>query len=405
MSAAAEGAPARPQAFSGPAVLALVIVGVVAFAGLAVLSAYAPDLRGSGDVRPHALSRSAVGFAGAVVLARELGMAPVVSRSRPHDLARSVLVVTPDLTASRQDFERLPKARRMLIVLPKWQIAPDPLRRGHVRHAGVVRDASAVSGVLRPFAPSSRLEHRAGAAQPVLRWAGSDEAVRPGRVERLGTVSGDGWVPLLVDETGRAVLARSKVRPQVWVLADPDLLNNQGLGKLETARAGVAVLRRARAGAEGPLIFDVTLNGFERGRGLGRMMLEPPWLAATLVGVAAALLMGVHALARFGPTQARGRAFALGARALVDNSAGLVRMARKEHELAPAYAALTNGLAARAAGSHADEAWLEELAGRRGATAPSALLAEARAARTRDETLSIARKLYRWRREMMREHR
>ena len=56
MSAAAESAPARPpQAFSGGAVLALVLVGVVAFAGLAVLSAYAPDLRGHNDVRAHAL--------------------------------------------------------------------------------------------------------------------------------------------------------------------------------------------------------------------------------------------------------------------------------------------------------------------------------------------------------------
>ena len=39
-------APGRPpQAFSGRSILALVLVGVVAFAGLAVLSAYAPELR------------------------------------------------------------------------------------------------------------------------------------------------------------------------------------------------------------------------------------------------------------------------------------------------------------------------------------------------------------------------
>ena len=52
--------------------------------------------------------------------------------------------------------------------------------------------------------------------------------------------------------------------------------------------------------------------------------------------------MGAHALARFGQPRRRGRVFALGARALVDNSADLVRMARREAEFAPAYADLTS---------------------------------------------------------------
>ena len=160
------------------------------------------------------------------------------------------------------------------------------------------------------------------------------------------------------------VLAYSKKRPSLWLLADPDLLNNQGLASLANARAGAAVLDAASAGGERGLIFDVTLNGFERGRGIWRMMLEPPWLAATLIGVAAAILMGVHALARFGQPRRRERAFALGARALVDNSADLVRMARQEHELAPAYAALTRGLVIRAGGGHTRRGTLAGAPGR-----------------------------------------
>ncbi len=114
--------------------------------------------------------------------------------------------------------------------------------------------------------------------------------------------------------------------------------------------------------------------------------------------------MGVHALARFGQPHRRGRAFALGSRALVDNSADLVRMARREHELAPAYAALTRALVTRAAGGHtAEEHWLEHLAERRGASAPGELAAEAEQAKTRDDLLEVARKLYDWRGEMTRE--
>ena len=135
-------------------------------------------------------------------------------------------------------------------------------------------------------------------------------------------------------------------------------------------------------------------------------MLEPPYLSATLCAVAAALLMGFHALARFGQPRRRGRAFALGARALVDNSADLVRMAKKEHELAPAYAALTQALVARGAGGHTQqEGWLDDLAARRGATAPRELAAEAEATKTRDDLLAVAKKLYDWRGEMTRERR
>ena len=135
-------------------------------------------------------------------------------------------------------------------------------------------------------------------------------------------------------------------------------------------------------------------------------MLEPPWLAATLIGVAAAALMGVHALARFGQPRRRERAFALGSRALVDNSADLVRMARREHELAPAYAALIRALVIRAGGGHtAEEHWLEHLAERRGAAAPGELAAEAEQAKTRDDLLAVAKRIYEWRGEMTRERR
>jgi hypothetical protein len=212
---------------------------------------------------------------------------------------------------------------------------------------------------------------------------------------------------MLVDEQGRAVLARLRKRTGVVVLADPDLLNNQGLAQLDNARAGVWLL----TGFKNGVVFDVTLAGFARGRSIGKLMLQPPWLAATLCAIAAGVLMFFHALARFGPAHERGRAIALGAGVLVDNSAGLVRMARKEAALAPQYVEVAKALVVRAAGggragTEADhETWLAELARRRGLAAPEDLTAEAMRARTRDEVAALGAKLYRWRREMTREGR
>lgn len=406
MSEIAE-APTAAPAFSPRIVLALVLVGIVAFAGLSVLSAYAPDLRSTQDGRAHALSKSAVGYAGAPILLKALGVPVTVSRTRPTRPSGSLVILTPEPGLSARDMQAYPKGPQTLIVLPKWNAAPDMVRAGFVRKAGVMRNRMVFQRVLSSYARTSRLDHATGRARPVLRgvdgvFAGATD-LRPGPIDQLQTLSGDGWVPLIVDAQGRAVLARSRKTPSIWVLAEPDLLNNQGLASRDTARVALMILAGAR-GDRRPIVFDTTLNGFARTRGLGRLMLEPPWLAATLIAVAAAVLMGAHALARFGQPRRRGRVFALGARALVDNSADLVRMARREAEFAPAYADLTSNLVIRAAG-HASDDWLEDLAARRGALSPATLAAEAAEAKTRDDLLAVARKLHDWRGEMTRERR
>ncbi|HET6970408.1 MAG TPA: hypothetical protein VFH92_04725 [Phenylobacterium sp.] len=409
MNASAEPSDASGQTFSPRAILALVAVGVVAFAGLAVLSAYAPDLRLSRDPRAHALSKSAVGYAGVTDLMKALGQPVVVSRMRPMRPSAAAVVLTPDDMLDAKTLQAYPKGALTLIVLPKWIAAPDPLRQGFVRKVAPLRDDRAAQTLLASYAPATHLATRSGWSRPVLHGSGGplggDVVLPTGPIDGLKTISGQGWAPILADEGGRAVLAYSIKTPSIWVLADADLLNNQGLKSLETARAGVAVLNAATAGGRRTLVFDVTLNGLERGRGLGRLLLEPPWLAATLIAVAAALLMGVHALARFGQPRRAGRAFALGARALVDNAADLARMARKEHELAPAYAALTRALVVRQSGAHTEEGWLDELARRRGVAGPAELAAEAEAAKSRDDLLVVAQKIYEWRGEMTRERR
>jgi hypothetical protein len=408
MSAAADQ-PAGGPAFSPKVILALVLVGIVAFAGLSVLSAYAPDLRNGQDGRAHALSKSAIGFAAAPILMRKLGQAPVVSRSRSLNLEDAAVVLTPEGDEKAEALRPFADAGVVLVVMPKWVAAPDPLRRGYVRKVTVMGDGDR-DALFSAYSKATRVKTEPKARQPALRGVGGPFApgtyLPLGTIDRLQTVSGEGWAPALVDETGAMVLAYSKKRPSLWLLADPDLLNNQGLARLANARAGVAILDAASAGGARALIFDVTLNGYERGRGIWRTMLEPPWLAATLIGVAAAILMGLHALARFGLPRRRERAFALGARALVDNSAGLVRMARREHELAPEYVALTRGLVIRAGGGHtAEEHWLEHLAERRGAASPGELARAAEQAKTRDDLLTVARRLYEWRGEMTRERR
>lgn len=410
---------AEREAFSAGTVLALILVSIVAFAGLGVLGAYAPELRGASDPGTHALSSSAVGYRGATVMLKAEGVPVVVSRTEPHgEPSNAFTVLTPDLALGRgvDAFNVTPFARysRLLIVLPKWATKPRPLRQGYVDKAGAVMSGALASPLLVDFAPRTDIWLRHGVSRPTLRGTGqgvfaAGTYLPLGSIDRLQTISGAGWQPVLVDEQGRGVLVRSIKHPGVYLLADPDLLNNQGIANLDNARAGMAILHALRG--DGGVTFDVTLNGFARGRGLGRTLLEPPWLAFTLASVATAILMGLHALGRFGPVRRRERAIALGKRALVDNSAGLVRMARREAELAPAYAALTKALIGRRAhgasraANEDSEPWLADLARLRNVDPPEILTAEAERAQTRDDLLAIGRRLYAWRLEMTRERR
>jgi hypothetical protein len=404
--AAATETPAEARGpFSSSAVLALVLVGIVAFAGFLVLATYAPELRGRGDVRAHALSSSAVGYRGAIVMLQAMDEKVSILRSPPSPRAVDGigLVLTPGPDVTAKELRDYPQALRTLIVLPKWQVAPDPARPGFVRKVGLLPPDNGAVQALAAYEKGTRLTLTPGWQKLTLQAWGRPAPVHTGPLDGVQTISGPGWVPVYVDARGRALVVRSDSRPEVYVLSEPDLLNNHGLKDPAAAEFGVQLLRQI--GGEDGVAFDVTLNGLGRDRSLLRLMLEPPWLAATLSVLAAAALMGWLALTRFGAAARPGRAIALGAGALVDNSAGLIRMAKKEPALGAAYAESTLDAALKAsggghlAGEHAGE-WLARAAARRGLADPRDLATEAARVKTNDELTAVAGKLHRWRLEM-----
>jgi hypothetical protein len=411
VSAPGDGA-AQPL-FSPRVVLWMVLVGVVSFCAFIALTAYAPDLKSGQDGGAHALSKSAVGFAGVAKLEQLLGVRVLISRGAPPAMhgGSGLLLLTPSPSNDPKKVRAFRFGGMVLVVLPKWEAAEQPLHPGWVDKAGLLQ----ADWVLRPLGERGAvIERRAGASSPRLTAARGAPIVDPaavvqaGRIQSLQTISGSGLRPVLVDERGKAVLAMSRSAP-LFVLSDPDLLNTAGLADLATARAGNAILDDLRS--DGPLVFDVTLNGFGRGRSLLRLALEPPLLGVTLCLLAAAAMMGLHAAGRFGPTERTTRTLALGKRALADNSAALVRMARRERRMGAGYAALARDAAARAAGAPRDldagqlDALLDRLGAARGQPAFSELAANAVAAGSDAEMMAAAHRIYQWKKEMTRDGR
>jgi hypothetical protein len=213
---------------------------------------------------------------------------------------------------------------------------------------------------------------------------------------------------IVVNDAGGVVLGRVYYDDApIYILADPDFLNTAGIADPDTARAGMAMLELINYPGQ-PIAFDVTLNGFERTRSLIRLALEPPLLAATLCFAAAAGLMAWRSITHNTPKRHEERAIALGKRALADNSAALLRMARREHRMGWGYVQMIASETAERIGvarGEGDEmlALFDRIGASLGVSAKfSDLAAEASAATDPVQMLAAARALHAWKEEMIR---
>ncbi len=404
--------PRAPVWLSPAVAISLVLVSAFSLLSFLVLSAYAPELRSSSDGGAHALSTSAIGFAGIVRLLGSDGVPVVVDRGflfRDRN-GGSLMVLTPVAFADPDDVAAIAPAGPRLIVLPKWVVERDPFARAWVRKIEPLNTGLIVNSTLKSLSSATKLSQGEGTAPVALHktQAASNFDIPPriAAVDSLQTISGKDWLPLVVDAHGNAVLARLR-GTRTYVLADPDLMNTHGLFDLATARAAIGILQGLRAG-DSAVRFDVTLNGFGRSPSLLRQAFAPPFLGATLCAIMAAALMAFHAIARFGAPLRATPAFAAGKQALVDNAAQLIKMLGREPRMTLRYAYTTRNMVARAVGAPKDlsgeelNALLDRLT-RAGGSAPvlQELCDEAARAETRMDMMGIAAKLYRWRRGLI----
>ena len=156
----------------------------------------------------------------------------------------------------------------------------------------------------------------------------------PGVVQ---TMSGKGLEPMITTPGGRIVLGRIGNSGALYVLSEPDLINNHGMGDERQARAALALLDFLNSTGAKSVLFDVTANGLGRSRSPLKLAFDAPFLAVTLTIFVAMLLAAWQALIRFGPVRRSERAIAFGKGALVDNSAALIRKAGREAHLGGRY--------------------------------------------------------------------
>ena len=340
--------------FSPRAALGLVAVGAVAF--LALLYAIGAGLTGGGNNGgAHVLSKGLTGYAGLAELLENTGVEVVRARDPARLDDAGLLVLTPPHDADEAEVKRIVEARRhigpTLVVLPKWVEIPAQgaeAKTGWVALAGT-RRARWIGALGEGLdvelgqRTAQSLAITTDAAIPLVR----DEHAKA----QVAYLNDDGSYPALDDWSGWDPPDEPDdgLFPVV-IVAEPDLLSNRGMADKTTALAALDLLRAAREDAAGPVIFDVTLNGLGRARNLLTLAFTPPFLAATLALLLAALAVGWRSFIRFGPPRLAARPIAHGKTALVENSAGLIRRAGRIRLLGAPYAALVTQRILRALG-------------------------------------------------------
>ena len=398
MSEVAIGKAPSGGAFNRGTMLLVAAVGILAFIGMLVLGAYAPDMRSSKNGGSHALSKGATGYSGLVRLVEATGRNPQIVRFENDLDSEALVVLTPESPMVPLDpVFRHREGKVTLVVLPKWSTERDKKRPGWGRSSGLVPPAWP-EGVL---APGNKLK--------VTRSKGQGRALKTLPIEApadmhflapavVQTIAGDKLDPVVTDADGRIVLGKLRNVP-VFVLADPDLIDNLGMGDIRQARAALAMLDYLNSTDAEEVLFDVTLNGLGGTRSPLRLAFDPPFLAVTVAIFVALLLAGIQGAIRFGAPLRPQRAIAFGKSALVDNSASLVRKAGREASLGRRYVDLIRDRAAwvfRLPATIRGESLEQKLDELRPERPFSELARAADSARSRSELIAAAKALHHW---------
>ncbi|MGF7155109.1 DUF4350 domain-containing protein [Novosphingobium gossypii] len=428
-----QGVAVGANPFSVWSVLAMVIVGGLLFVALLWMIGTGTGMGSANDGKAHAEGKGLNGYAAMAGYLERRGFAVETTRN-PGALNRpGLLVLTPPAYMKGDEIEKIVLARRYvgptMVISPKWLALPpardqrDKAKRGWVR----LEPGSGLEwpGFLDQLSVQTTPVPR---AQARWRGAGLSGALPDGRIvmsgagtglvrlvagrgERLtlaGYMDDGGFYPGLEDMALDRVLhsGEDEERYPVVLVFEPDLVDNYGMARLENARLAEALVRASGVepgnAAENTVVFDMTLPGYARAQNLLTLAFTPPFLAATLCLLLAAIVVGWRAFLRFGPPLVPERAIAFGKRALVSNAAGFVRRTRRLHLLGPPYAdRARERLAAALAlprsldAEHADVAIDRALAARAHDAEPfSVIAARLRAARRSHELLKAARDLH-----------
>ncbi len=366
---------------------------------------------GADAVGPSTFSRSAIGHAGIADTLQRLGVSVVKSRDTSADkLGKDgVLVIAePRPTAvSEPALRALLDARAVLLVLPKWTGRASTTMPGWLGSAEE-KPIGQAQWALDLVASKGEVVREREAPS----WTTNLLNKQPQLATPVQLMRSDAMRPIVAGPAGMLVGELNRNR-SVWVLADPDVIANHGIGHAENAALALAIVNRLR-GPNGSVVFDETVHGYQaQPANPLALLVQFPFVVATVQVIAALALLMWATMARFGAPQSAPPPLSAGRQGLLQNVAQLITFAGHQQVMVRRYVQETVRETARQL--HAPRglsgqplaAWLTRVGEARGVSVDCAAIigeVDALADRRRGDLaplVRIARAIHRWRREIV----
>ncbi len=404
------------QTNSQPVFSPRLLLGFIAAAiGTFVLSLYlmSREDHGADRIGASSYSSSAVGYAGIAELLQKLGVPVVKSQSNSVKKAEDgVLVIAEPRLAGVTEtaIPALLKAKKILLVLPKWTATRDSARGGWVERV-----------VEKPVFEAERVLGLAIAAPDVVpaakveSWATNLIGRAPPLKDRLQLIKSDKLRPLVASKDGILLGEVREANRTIWVLSDPDVIANHSFGPEGRGAAFAVELVNVFRGGKGAVVFDETVHGFvSRPAAAARLLFGFPYSIVTMLAAVGVGLLLWATIGRFGPPEAAPAPLLAGKAGLVDNVAKLMEFGGYEKLMVRRYVEVTIRDAARQL--HAPKGlpesemveWLRRVGEARKVSRDGTAifrraddLIESRGASDLSPFVDVAQDIYRWKQEIL----
>jgi len=397
------------QIFSGPMLIVLIAGTTAIFALSMLLALTTPSTQptSGSDTR----SASALGHAGLYELLQRTGVP--VARSQVSGIVTAsgddllVMAEPPPGGLSQEAIIRLGRARNVLLVLPKRTGVADEDNPAWVSSTTPIRidDAASIARLVDPKIEVVRTD-------PPRNWTTNSLGIVPAFDDNVQLIESDNLIPVIANGKDVLIALYGEGEDRVWIVSDPDLIENHSLALGQNADLAVALLNRLRGNA-GTVVFDETIHGMVNiAANPLRKLIEFPMVIVLLLTVVAGALLLWATMGRFGKPRPDPPAFDFGKRRLIATTSSLLDRAGYQSSVMRRYIEFTLrnvGQSMRAPHFSNDmdlAAWLDTVSEARGLPAKAAGIAEraqrahATEGRSQLALFAAAQDIHQWKEEI-----
>ena len=370
------------------------------------------DTGAEDDFRATSFSRSAIGYAGLAEMLQRLGIETIKSqyesRSKLGPGGLLILAEPPPTGPIDSSLAGLLEARSVLLILPKWQGDRSEENRRWMEAVHLGSDAQAEvtlnfvvgkSEILREDKPPD--------------WTTNDLGPSPTLTHPVQLMKSDKLRPIVASGDEMLVGEYKSGKRRVWIVSDPDAIDNHGLAAPGNPAFALALIDALR-GLRGHVVFDETIHGYiATPPSPFTLLFKFPYSLVTGFGAAALLLLLWGTTGRFGAPEAIAPALAAGKQGLIENAARLIESTGHFRSVVQRYVRATIRDAARQL--HAPKAlddralvgWLERVGNARAVPTDLAVITRkteilsAGLEPDRASLAGLARDIHRWKTEIM----